>query len=134
MPPAELNMIAPPRARMETDVKESLSYKPTGNVFEKSKRDLQIQTRVRFEVMFRVLWDQTEYALCSGAKRLRDMNGIEVSMVAGAMDTLRIMQTEARALMRVSDAIGHDRILKKVMKKDEFVEFCLARSVQPISD
>lgn len=66
--------------------------------------------------------------LVTGAKRLRDMNGVEVTMVAGAMDTLRIKNAEARALMRVSRHVGPDRILKKVMNKEEFVEFCLAPS------
>lgn len=71
------------------------------------------------------LYDK-EFAPSAAVKRLRDMNGVEVSMVAAAMDTLGIMQIEARALMRVSLAVGPDRVLKKVMKKDEFVEVCSA--------
>jgi hypothetical protein len=76
------------------------------------------------ETTFSGLYDN-EYAPCAALKRLRDMNGVEVSMVAMAMDTLRIMQREARALMRVSGAVGPDRIVKRVMKKDQFTEFCM---------
>lgn len=77
------------------------------------------------EAAFDALYDK-QYAPGADLKRLRDMTGAEVRIVATAMNTLCTAPTEARALVRVSEAVGLDRVVKKVMKKDEFVAFCSA--------
>jgi hypothetical protein len=55
------------------------------------------------------------------------MNGVEVSAVAGAMDTLSIMGMEARALTRVAQEVGHTLRVRDVLTEDQFIEFCMSQ-------
>lgn len=78
--------------------------------------------------IFGKLYNEKYSVLGGPTKRLCDMNGVEVSAVSTAMDSLAVMNKEARALMRVSQEVGASRAVKDVITEDAFIALCAARA------